>query len=285
MLGNEERNEKARKEWIGKSDKMKCGLIATVMSYTNSHLIRVRFEDGYETNTTTFHFKKQMIKHPDISGWLKDRTGERIQQKNGEFARIIKYNTTNDIVVEFDNGVQKHSDYSSFKNKKLTSRILATPREITIGSSIITATGKKCYLKEKKKDTFVVEFENGYQKEIDKTCFQNGRSIADHDIKIKEMNVGDTYMQNNGLLLTIIEYKDSHHVIYEWEDGVVGTAAKKEILKGKRGHPSLHVNKENKFHGFKCKMVIRKENNVYYKVLHEDGFEGIMTPQEMLRYE
>lgn len=26
------------------------------------------------------------------------------------------------------------------------------------------------------------------------------------------------------------------------------------------------------------------ESNVYYRVNHEDGFEGIMTPQEMMRY-
>ncbi len=44
-----------------------------------------------------------------------DRTGERVQNRYGDWCTIIEYKRQNDIVVQFDDGTTKESNYRSFK--------------------------------------------------------------------------------------------------------------------------------------------------------------------------
>ena len=110
------------KDRTGEIRVMRCGMKATIIKYVNSHNITVQSEDGIIIEHRYYgDFEKGKIEHPSN---LLDNT-KRIGQKNkmncGMVATIINYRKSNDIDVEFEDGVviEKRS-YQDFLKGKIS---------------------------------------------------------------------------------------------------------------------------------------------------------------------
>ena len=105
----------------GEKHMMKCGLEATIIRYGSSRDIDVQFEDGQVVYHRNYNcFKKGTIA-PPIHPRKIDRTGEKRMMNCGLEATIIRYGSSQDIDVQFEDGqVVFHRDYSSFKKGAIT---------------------------------------------------------------------------------------------------------------------------------------------------------------------
>lgn len=117
-------DEELKLSRMGESRIMNCGIRATIVEYTSSSNIRVRFDTGESISSQYQHFIRGGIKPP-----IKDRVGESVSTKYGETGIIIKYNNSLDIEVEMSslNGVSKiNTQYSHFKSGKIRSKFATT---------------------------------------------------------------------------------------------------------------------------------------------------------------
>lgn len=111
----------AKKDRIGETRMMNCGMKATIVEYYNAHNIDVQFEDNRVRRHVAWKtFVRGTIAHPDKAPVLngQSRVGEIKQMNNGLNAKIIKYRGCNDIDVKFevDGAIVKSKSYKDFKN-------------------------------------------------------------------------------------------------------------------------------------------------------------------------
>ena len=101
---------------IGEKRMMNCGLEATIIRYGSCHDIDVQFEDGQVVYHSYYSsFKKGEIAPPNYTRII-DRTGEKRMMNCGLEATIIRYGSSRDIDVQFEDGqVVYRRDYPSFK--------------------------------------------------------------------------------------------------------------------------------------------------------------------------
>ena len=116
--------ESLKAERIGETLTMNNGLAAIVIAYRTANDIDVRFEDGVVVKNKAYSsFKNGHIAHPTKKTSstakrirpVKDRLGEVNTMGNGMSAKIVAYRSSNDISVEFEDGViVEHVRYGNF---------------------------------------------------------------------------------------------------------------------------------------------------------------------------
>lgn len=107
---------------VGKEQKMKCGLNATIIYCKSYEYINVRFEDGTIIEHSTYSsFKNGTISYPTSQNnqrrkdFREDRIGKKRMINCGMEAEIIVYRKYDDIDVQFENGfIVEHRKYDSF---------------------------------------------------------------------------------------------------------------------------------------------------------------------------
>ena len=100
---------------VGETQMMNCGMEATITRYENNMDIDVRFEDGAVAEYKTYEsFKKGSIAHPNTTA--EARLGETHMMNCGMEATIIRYNTSKDFDVRFEDGaIATCKDYRRFR--------------------------------------------------------------------------------------------------------------------------------------------------------------------------
>ena len=107
---------------LGETRIMNCGMEAAIIRYGNATDIDVRFRDGAIAKHKTYGlFKEGGIANPDIKVSAENCLGETRMMNCGMKATIIRYNTSKEIDVRFEDGtVVKHKSYSKFKKGGIT---------------------------------------------------------------------------------------------------------------------------------------------------------------------
>ena len=200
----------------GEKRMMKCGLEATIIRYGGSQDIDVKFEDG------------QVVYHRDYSAFKKgaiappiERLGEKKMMNCGLEATIIRYGSSKDIDVQFEDGqVVYHSYYSSFKKGKIAPPI--DPRKtVHIGEKRMMNCGLEAtIIRYGSAIDIDVQFEDGqvvYKRTY--TAFKKG-SISP-PIDPRYSHLGEKRMMNCGLEATIIRYGGAIDIDVQFEDGQV----------------------------------------------------------------
>ena len=97
----------AKVKWMHQKAVMNCGLDAEIVEFHSTSDILVRFEDGYETHSTTASWTHRTVDNPNVSniGKKTSRAGERKMMKSGLFCTITEYRGINDIDVMFDDSL------------------------------------------------------------------------------------------------------------------------------------------------------------------------------------
>jgi len=100
---------------VGEKHRMINGLEATIIKYDGCENIVARFENDIEVKCRYGHFKRGLVACPGVNPQFKDRTGETRIMNNGEKATIVKYNSSDDIIVRSDKGVETKTQYAAFE--------------------------------------------------------------------------------------------------------------------------------------------------------------------------
>ena len=101
----------------GEVNKAKNGLYMTIISYRKYNDIDIQFEDGFIVYNKGYKaFLQGLIKHPNISTKVKDRTGEKRYNTVGYLMTIIAYRSVSDIDIQFEDGsIVYNKGYAEFK--------------------------------------------------------------------------------------------------------------------------------------------------------------------------
>ena len=115
---------------LGETNMMNCGMKATIIRYGNAMDIDVRFEDGAIAKCKGYkEFKKGSIANPSFKVSAENCFGETRVMNCGMEATIIRYGSTRDIDVRFEDGtVVKHGVYGNFKKSEIAHESLSQKR-------------------------------------------------------------------------------------------------------------------------------------------------------------
>lgn len=223
-------------ENIGETRLMNCGMWAEIIEWRNNHDIDVEFEDGVIKKHIHYqNFYYGEVKNEKCPKIMKKQAKERLNQtnimKNGMSATIIRYGSSIDIDVQFEDGkVAKHKRYNEFltgqigypshkkphisKHQGRSDHVLE--RE---GQTLMQHCGQKATIIKYHNSTNIdVEFEDGTV-----ILHRTYNSFLNGSIKnpsMQSVRLGETRIMNCGLEATIIKYYSYNNITIQFEDGV-----------------------------------------------------------------
>lgn len=213
-------NKNKRDDRIGMSMMMNCGMRATIINYRTCNDIDVQFKDGIIVKHKKFKcFQKGEIMNPNL--WKNRREGMSLMMNCGMKAKIIKYENSMDIDVQFEDGtIVKHKGFGAFQKGGISNpNLLKNKRE---GTSLKMNCGMRAtIINYSNCNDINVQFEDGtIVKHKTFRCFQKG-GIDNPNISIKNKRNGMTLTMNCGMKTTIIEYRNAHDIDIQFEDGTI----------------------------------------------------------------
>lgn len=294
----EERIKAKANEYIGQTNKMNNGLLATIIDYRRNDDIDIQFSDGVKVYNKTYKsFKNGNIKHPNIdyhsSIKKDDRVGETRVAKNGLKVSVIAYRSAEDIDVMFEDGyVVKNIPYRRFLKGEIKHPNFNTKKH----------KSEMIYLHEKRKmnNGLVAEIVrcNG-KKDID-VIFENGNRVNNRtyydfergkisDCSLKDKRQGSIVTLNCGIKVKIIEYRSKKDITIQYEDGIVRNISAISVFE-KGTHPSFVMvdgkyatRKGHSFAGYhNLRESFRSNGKVFYFCEDKDGAGDLLTPQQMM---
>lgn len=285
---------KAQNERIGARMKMKCGLFCEVIEYRSNKDITVLFENGYKTTCRWNAFIKGEVRCHDDNGNViisgMQRVGERVMNNQEEWMEIISYRNASDIDVKFDCGpIVKHACYSNFINggilcpgvtqSKTAKQRLGETNTATNGQLMTIVD----YYNWKK---VTVKFEDGTLVETAYNQFKLGK-VTNPNKPVSALNdrTGYSNIMENGLKLTVTNYRITSDLDATFEDGAVVTTTFQSIVKRHVAHPNLSKTRAKNFHNFNGSFAWSENEKTYYTCeCSKCGFKDILTPQQMIEH-
>lgn len=212
------------KNYLGKENISKCNEKMKVIAYRGYDDIDIEFEDGTVVYNRSYkEFKNGNVENPNNPSRnnYKNDTYEKwigvskITRRNQKMT-IIGYRSPQDIDIEFEDGtIVKNKTVNLF----CANQIRNPNYKPHIGEIIKSNNGQYMKIIEwKNKDNIDVEFEDNtivYSKSY--SSFKKGKIANPNYNKY----IGQVSMANNGQKMKIIEYRNSHDIDVEFEDGII----------------------------------------------------------------
>ena len=264
------------------------GLKMICIAYRLANDIDIQFEDGTILTHKDYHaFKNGKYKNPNYSKPKQIKIakpkfthkGESIIAKNGMRMTIIEYRSSKDLDVQFEDGtIVRNKRYQHFKNGEinnpnLTGTIFTNKQKSSrVGETIIVdGVEIKIVVYRNRKD-IDIQLPNGtilahrkYEK------FKAGKiDISDY---IKEIRIGETNTNNEGLNMTIVRFQNNSDIDVQFDDGTIITTYYKGFLDGTIKYPKERLGEIlTNVNGLK--MTITNYNNSNdIEVTFEDGYK------------
>jgi len=204
---------------IGETNTNNQGLLMTIVEYRNSDDIDVQFEDGIIVEHRRYrNFKIGKIANPNYNHSLvkKDRIGETNTNNQGLKMTIIRYNGIYDIDVQFEDGTMvEHRGYSDFKKGKINN-----PNYNEYDKTGETNTNNQGLLMTivvyRNSRDIDIQFEDGTIVEH-RNYFKFKKGSIDNPNYIN-YRIDETNTNNQGLLMTIVVYRNSRDIDIQFED-------------------------------------------------------------------
>ena len=260
---------------LGETRMMNCGMEATIIRYENNMDIDVRFEDGAVAEYKTYEsFKKGSIAHPNTTA--EARLGETHMMNCEMEATIIRYNTSKDFDVRFEDGaIATCKDYRRFRKGGIA-HPSTTAEGRLVETRMMNCGMKATIIRYGKYSDIDVRFEDGaVAKNKTYRAFKKG-TIANPNIKTSAENrLGETWMMNCGMEATIIRYGGYNDIDVRFEDGaVVEHKTYKAFKKGEIANQNIKASRLGETRMMKCGMkaaIIRYGGYNDIDVRFEDG--------------
>ena len=223
---------------LGETNMMNCGMKATIIRYGNAMDIDVRFEDGAIAKCKGYkEFKKGSIANPSFKVSAENCFGETRVMNCGMEATIIRYRSTRDIDVRFEDGaVVEHKTYKAFKKGEIANQNIKASR---LGETRMMKCGMKAaIIRYGGYNDIDVRFEDG-KVVVHKAYGTFKKGEIAHPSTTAKARLGETRMMNCDMEATIIRYGNSKDIDVRFEDGTIAKCkGYEEFKKGGIAHPS-----------------------------------------------
>ncbi len=274
-----------RNDRVGETRISNYGMEMTIIEYNSWNNVIVRFQDGYIKRTTYRNFILGKVINP--SGVIKKmaniRVGETRMSNYGMEMTIIEYNSATNIVVRFQDGYTKRTDYKTFKMGKINNPNYHINKHI--GETSMANCGMEMTIIDYNNvNDVTVKFQDGYIKRgAAYKCFKNG-SIANPNYRAN-IHVGETNTATCGLLMVIIEYNSWENLIVRFEDGYTKRVHYDSFKSGMVGHILFRNNKRKSFnyHRLTCNFIYSDKTDYYYVCkCPKCGYDEILSTKELV---
>ena len=262
---------------VGEKRIMNCGLVAEIIQYRKANDIDVRFEDGQIVFKKAYkEFSLGRIAPPNDPRKT-SHLGEKRVMKCGLMAEIIRYGSSHDIDVRFENGqVVYNKQYSAFKRGQI-----GLPPKTHIGEKRMMNCGMIAeIICLRRKDDIDVQFEDGQITEHKHySAFQSGM-IAPPIMPKNKSRLGEKRMMNCGMIAQIIRYGKSNDIDLSFEDGqIVYHKAYGDFLNGKIAPPvdprkTIHIGEKRVMNCGLIAEIVDYPGYDNISVRFEDGYEA-----------
>lgn len=236
----------------GESKVLPNGLTATIIGYRNNKDIDIQFSDG----RIAYHLAYSHFKKGDISGknrWSvvtkNDRLGTVKTMKCGLDAKVVRYNDSKDIDVEFFDGDVVNTKWKEFILGEVHPSwadshygVREKFRKIYEGMTCVASNGMKmtCVEYRTQNDLDVV-FEDGYRATTRLNNFLRGsvknpnKSVYDHK---GSRHVGETGINTQNNKMVILEYRAWDDITVKFADGTIVKSTYGQFKVGKIENPN-----------------------------------------------
>lgn len=197
-----ERKNNLSEKRIGEENVAECGMRMRITAYRSATDIDIEFEDGITRKCIAYdQFKNGKVSRCIHGLW------EIKRNIDGELMKIIRYNSSKDIDVEFSGGlVREGVSYGAFRR--------GTVFRYPLGEVSYNSNGDKMrILRFRNINDMYIESENGsIYRSIPFSVFKDGM--------IKSVQgLGEKSINEDGLIMSIIRYKSSDNIDVQFESG------------------------------------------------------------------
>lgn len=221
------RIEEAEKKYVGQKKITKSGLKAVITEYRTNEDITVNFSNGQSIRTSVKTFAGESF---DCPVGLR-RLGET-ETKDGITKTIVGYRSIYDIDIRYGNGfVLEHTTYTMFKSADI-------PVQAHIGEKATASNGQEMELVNAYTYHDVnIRFSDGTLIEHKAYCdFKEGRignpNAASVTSRRRSKYEGMKKVSNQGVEMTLAEYRDFKHCLVCFDDGYKTTVPCSAFLSG-----------------------------------------------------
>lgn len=237
------RNRKIKSFRIGETNRAKNGQTMTIVAYRRCDDIDILFEDGYlaEHKSYTSFLTGEilnpnvLIKGPAIKS---NRLGETATNIQGLKMTIVAYRKSEDIDIQFENGIIITTSYYYFSKGNVICPNL--PRHINrLGESNTMNNGQIAEIITYRTATDLdVRFEDGTIVEHRSyRDFQLG-TIKNPNWNSTDRYIGQTHLSSYGFVMKVIQYRNAHDIDILYDTGYIKTHSHFNLFKkGQCGHP------------------------------------------------
>ena len=275
-----------KKNRLGESKLNNDGIRMVIIIYNHCDDISVKFEDGTIVNNRHYNdFKLGNIRHPKTIGsnTYNNRCGETNFAKNGMLMTIINYRNSNDIDIQFEDGmIVKHVRYEKFKHGYIRNpNLYQNKPEDRIGQTIMANCGMKMTIIDYRNASDLdVKFEDGTIV-LNKAYNAFAKGQINNPNIMKSKRIGETNIATNGMKMTIIDYTTADDMAVQFEDGAIvehtsyGCFKKHDIANPNCNLNDIHYHKVGEVGKANCGMkmkIIEYRSCKDIDVEFEDGF-------------
>lgn len=164
-----------------------------------------------------------------------ERLGERRQMNDGSWAEVVEYHNARNIVVKFDNGTTKPSEYQKFKIGGIKSTDLSLKEERIGERRRMRGGGWAEIVDYKNSDTIWVKFDSGPL--LTTTQYQHFSSGNVKDPNRFNNLIGEERVMKGGKIAKIVECRTLHDLTVEFGDGHRSHTTYENFSEGRINHP------------------------------------------------
>ena len=206
---------------VGLKSTDRDGEEVTIREYKGTHDVIVEWADGTTKKTTYNKFIHGMIgKETRVKT---TSTGHRLGEKRvmncGMYAKIIRYKSSNDMDVQFEDGyISRNRTYAEFVRGSILNPNVKTSK---IGEKSVSTAGQTMIIiAYRNAEDVDIQFEDGtvVQHKYYK-CFLRG-TVTNPNYNVSQ-RIGMKKVMNNGQTATLIQYNGCVDVAVQFEDGTV----------------------------------------------------------------
>ena len=247
----------------------KHGEHVKLLVYRGKNDVDVQFESGEIRTTTypTFVSDCLVSAHYRMQKYA-DRVGQTNVNQQGRTMTIVQYYDSQNITVRFDNGIEKENiSYQAFQQGRVLcpgDKVIRSDKGAKLERIANSRIGEVFCNQEGECMTIVayhssqdvtVEFDDGTVREHvtyphikNGLVTKNSKAARDCLIRNTKARVGESKTANNGLVMTIIEYRNSEDITIEFEDGVRVQSQYSKFTKGQVAHPQYRWQRQINLH-------------------------------------
>lgn len=246
------------KSFEGKTALSKEGEVIRVLTYRDKTDMDVIFEDGTTVEHVTLSaFSRGWITRPGSKAAKRmqrtkkrrtDRVGESVITIHGEKATIIEYIDSDNMTIQFENGVRRdHVPYNRFSRGLISQSKPKTDKKLRLGEEQITENGEHIVIiAYRSAGDIDVRFDNGIiRNHVTYHAFKKGKITQTN--RLAAARIGEQKRNRDGQVVTCIGYRSVYDIDVRFPDGTTLTGM--PYGRFKRGlilHPGVPEGKDIK---------------------------------------